>query len=885
MRRLRGGLLGVVVGIAATLVAPALGSDRSVDWSTYGMNNQRTGFNPTENGLGPSVVGSIRQIWSTRLGATILTQPVVASGVVVRHPRRSVDLVYAATEHGVFAAMDANTGRVVWSRRLGFQHVSFCGDLPDHDFGITGTPVIDHGGHSIYTTGGDGRLYELDLATGRTKRHWVMTHDPAHENDYGALTLVNGILYVPYSGNCDINPYHGFVAAFRVRDGRRIATWFPSGSLFGGSIWGFGGVSADPGGAIFAAVGNSQGSNEHAGYGENVVKLTPGLGVINANYPGLPKGDADFGATPLLFQRPGCPPELAVGNKYGSFYVYERDRISSGPVQQIGLGGSGFGQNGLLGVAAYWPRAAMVYVSNPLNRGPYRHGLVAFRVTGGCRLSLAWSASDGHNGDASSPTVAAGVVFYGDGSGHQAIAMDARTGRRLWDSGRAIRGSVYAGPTVVNGKVYVSSVGGYLYAFAPAPQTISPPAISGTATQNRTLTESHGSWTNDPKRYIYQWEDCNSSGRGCAAIGGATRRKFTLTSADVGHTIRVQETATNASGASSPAISAATRVVSPLPPSNTAPPSISGITTQGQILPESHGSWTNYPTSFTYQWERCDRSGRTCSAIAGATSRTYTLTAADVGDTIRVQETASNTHRSRRPAISAPTGVILPSTAPPTQPSIGPLPVISGATTAGQTLTGLPGAWSGTPPVSFGYQWERCTGSCAPIAGATSSSYTLTRTDVRAKIALVVTATNSAGSAHATSAQVGPVTSAGPTPHQVKAALVKALKRSAKASIRQLLGNDADTLAFSAPSPGRLAISWYLVQKGHHRPKATQRLRVAAANVIIRRPGTLKVRITLTGSGRRVLERSSHLKLAANATFTPAGGTTTNATMSITLRK
>ena len=211
--------------------------------------------------------------------------------------------------------------------------------------------------------------------------------------------------------------------------------------------------------------------------------------------------------------------------------------------------------------------------------------------------------------------------------------------------------------------------------------------------------------------------------------------------------------------------------------------------------------------------------------------------------------------------------------------------MISGATTAGQTLTGSPGAWSGTPPVSFSYQWERCTGSCSPIAGATSSSYTLTRTDVRAKIALVVTATNSAGSAHATSAQVGPVKSAGPTPHQVKAALVKALKRSAKASIRQLLGSNADTLAFSAPSPGRLAISWYLVPKGHHRPKATQRLRVAAANVIIRKTGTLKVRITLTGSGRRVLERSSHLKLAANAAFTPAGGTTTNATMSVTLRK
>jgi len=358
-----------------------------------------------------------------------------------------------------------------------------------------------------------------------------------------------------------------------------------------------------------------------------------------------------------------------------------------------------------------------------------------------------------------------------------------------------------------------------------------------------------------------------------------------LTSADVGHTIRVEETATNASGSSSPASSEATRVVSPLPPSNVTPPSISGITTQGQTLTESHGSWTNSPSRFTYQWERCDRSGRSCSAIAGATARTYPLTAADVGDTIRVQETASNTHRSHRPAISAPTGVVQPAAAPLTQPSNGSRPVISGATTAGQTLTGSTGAWSGTPPISFSYQWERCLASCSPIAGATSSSYTLTRADVRGKIALVVAATNSAGSAHATSAQVGPVASAGPTLHQVKTALVKALKRSATASIRQLLGSDVDTIAFSAPSPGQLAIGWYLMPKGQHRPKATQALRVAAANVIIRSTGTLKVRIILTGNGRYVLTHSSHLRLTAKATFTPAGGTATNATMSVILRK
>ncbi len=442
-----------------------------MDWGTYGLNNQRTGFDPAAGGLSPSTVKSIRLIWSTRLGAPIITQPLVASGVALRHPQGRVDLLFAATERGRIVAIDAHTGRVTWSRQLGYQHVSFCGDLPNHDFGISGTPVIDRARRSIYTMGGDGRLYELDLATGRIKWRWTMTRDPSHVDDYGALTLANGILYVPFAGNCDTDPYHGFVAAIRVRDGNRVGTWFPSGAAYGGGVWGFGGVSTAPGGgSIFAAVGNSNGPDEHAHYGEHVVQLTPTLRVVSSNYPGgLSSNDADFGATPLLFQRPGCPPQLAVGNKLGAFFLYDRDRISSGPVQRIELGGSDYGQRALLGVAAYWPRTATVFVSNPLDQGQYRHGVVAFHVTGSCQLSFEWSATHGPEGDDSTPTVAGGVVFFGNGYGHRAIALDARTGRFLWSSGAAIRTSVFAAPTVVNGDIYVSSIGGSVSAFGPAP--------------------------------------------------------------------------------------------------------------------------------------------------------------------------------------------------------------------------------------------------------------------------------------------------------------------------------------------------------------------------------------------------------------------------------
>src|SRR5205807_2575468 len=143
----------------------------------------------------------------------------------------------------------------------------------------------------------------------------------------------------------------------------------------------------------------------------------------------------------------------------------------------------------------------------------------------------------------------------------------------------------------------------------PPPSNTSPPTISGTAQQGQTLTEAHGSWTNEPTSYAYQWQQCDSAGANCTAIAGATSQTYVPVAEDVGHTLRVQETASNAGGSSSPATSAQTAVVTPPPPSNTAPPTISGTAQQGQALTDTHGTSTNQPTSYAYQWQQCDSFG------------------------------------------------------------------------------------------------------------------------------------------------------------------------------------------------------------------------------------------------------------------------------------
>jgi hypothetical protein len=304
--------------------------------------------------------------------------------------------------------------------------------------------------------------------------------------------------------------------------------------------------------------------------------------------------------------------------------------------------------------------------------------------------------------------------------------------------------------------VVLSAAAAATQAVAPRgskPVNTSPPTISGTAEVGQTLAASVGSWSGtEPIGYAYQWQRCDANGGRCKNIGQATGASYLLTTADVGATIRVRVTAKNSSGSTS-ASSAPTAVVRAAAgaPSNTSPPTISGTAQEGQSLTANPGTWSGtQPIGYAYQWRRCDGGGQ-CTDIAGATGASYTLVSADVGSSLVVRVTASNSGGTTS-ATSAPTAVV---EAAPAAPANSSAPTITGVAREGETLTADRGSWTGTEPISYAYQWRRCDsagGSCVDVQSAAQQTYTLTSADVGARLRVAVTASNRVGSTSATSA-------------------------------------------------------------------------------------------------------------------------------------
>jgi outer membrane protein assembly factor BamB len=483
---------GTPLAIEVVLVSSATPTPSpAADWDSFGYDLGRSGYNPIESSVGTNNVGTLQSIWTFNIGSNPAHEPVYAANVSVNG--QATNVLYGGSSYGsTMYAVNAETGALIWSDPVPYSTFS-CSPSEQAKFSIGETPAIDRKKNLLYFADGDDDVHAVDLGTGKEAYGWpiqIADYTPDHNFMHGGLTYnpANQTLYAVTGSTCDISPWYGRIVAIKTKGPRVEATFFTmsgnsSQGPSGGGIWGPGGGSIDPAtNDVFVATGNADttmGAAQNAGYAEEVIDLTPSLQKILANnYPtNIPTvygdDDFDFGATPLLFQPPGCPPLLAAINKSGAFELYDRESISYGPIQYIYMSVP-TDRGEFVGLPAYDPVTNYVYVGLPTTEGIYQPGMAAFSIQSNCTLNPtpAWTANFGPDGSPSTTTrrspitIANGVVYISNYNGDTEFAFNAATGAQLWTAPLSSWGTV--GAVVANGIVYVGSDDGTITAWAPS---------------------------------------------------------------------------------------------------------------------------------------------------------------------------------------------------------------------------------------------------------------------------------------------------------------------------------------------------------------------------------------------------------------------------------
>src|SRR5205814_4290124 len=176
------------------------------------------------------------------------------------------------------------------------------------------------------------------------------------QEERGGLALVNGIVYVSYSGYAgDCGLYHGWVVGVPINNPSNVTAW--ATRAIGGGIWGHGGIASD-GTNMFVITGNTFNTGGHWGGSEAIIRLHAGPVFSGnpidywapTNWLSLDNGDIDLGECgAVLIDVPGATPSqlaLALG-KDGKAYLRNRNNLGgiTAPVASANIANSVRGQS------------------------------------------------------------------------------------------------------------------------------------------------------------------------------------------------------------------------------------------------------------------------------------------------------------------------------------------------------------------------------------------------------------------------------------------------------------------------------------------------------------------------------------------------------------
>jgi outer membrane protein assembly factor BamB len=494
-----------------------------------GVDTARTGWVRDEKIFTLANVAATKLIWRVQLNSTSrsmhnLFPPLIAQNVQTPQGTREVGLVAGVTDD--LFAVNLENGQVIWRRR--FEN-RLANQAPVDNVlcpgGQTAVPALvqtSAGKYTVYAVSWDGKLHQINLGDGENTAP-PETFLPGNGKPY-ALNYKDGVIYTATAQGCGglTNAFHSFDLA-----SRRASSFIPAGGGLwwrrGAAIDSDGRVFLGTGNAPFDP------ENRRLGNGIVAVKLDANkrlqlvdfFGAPNANW--LFRRDLDVNTTPVAFDYRGR--KFLIGtSKECRIWLLDRDalggedhRTTLHTTPLICADSQAFDNVGVWGALGAWRDAqdtqwvlvpfwgpVSTRFSAPVEHSrPKRGGVAAFKldeVDGNWQLKPAWLSRD--TDLAEETVIANGIVFayssgadgtqvvpdrgwdepggarYGGGLSSGAArripnsrkamiyALDGQTGKELWNSGDQITSfNHFSGITVANGRVYIGTWDGMLYAF------------------------------------------------------------------------------------------------------------------------------------------------------------------------------------------------------------------------------------------------------------------------------------------------------------------------------------------------------------------------------------------------------------------------------------
>jgi outer membrane protein assembly factor BamB len=497
--------------------------------TTAAYGNLRDGWDPNEPALSPAAVqsASFGELFSTKLKGAIYAQPLVYDGDVIVTTEKAYAYAINATTGAI--VWKRSFGKAFRASTIHCSDLKpFIGSTStpviEPSTGVIYlTTRLEEGGKGLANA--HWKLQAISAATGEEEPGYPVSITGTPSNTPGvpfnesyqqqrpALLLLNGVVYIAFASDCDITPYRGIVVGVSTATHLITTMWSDEAGVGTGEdsqagIWQSGaGLVSDIPGRVILTTGNgvspqpAKSSEPPETLSESVVGLTvepsgqlkPSQFFAPSNAPELDENDEDLGsggpiALPTEYFGTKAIPHLVVQiGKDGRIFLINADDMGGyrqGPdegnavLQTLGPFVGIWGHP-----AAYGGQGGWVYVLESGGGGNLQALSYGLNGAGEPALSVAGTSSESFgytsgsplvtsNGTAAGSAVVWAVYKEGGRKEHAQLrayaAMPTSGNLPLLWSAPIGEASKFATPTAFEGRVYVGTARGALFAYGPS---------------------------------------------------------------------------------------------------------------------------------------------------------------------------------------------------------------------------------------------------------------------------------------------------------------------------------------------------------------------------------------------------------------------------------